>query len=134
ASKARQLRASAGATAKYLPTQEIMVERNQFDTANSFASFGIYGYITSKTVVYATILARMSYEISNLEDHIGYHLRCLSNFVSHSFAAKLETRDVSVAQWVVMRVLFDHKDMNLNEAAKLVGVDKSSLSRMIERL
>src|SRR5271170_1357852 len=71
---------------------------------------------------------------SNLEDHIGYHLRCLSNFVSLSFATRLEAEDVSVAQWVVLRVLYDKQNMNLNEAAEAVGVDKSSLSRMVERL
>lgn len=71
---------------------------------------------------------------SGLEDHIGYWLRCLSNFVSHSFAEKLEKYDVSVAQWVVLRTLYDAGEANLNEAAEAVGVDKSSLSRMVERL
>lgn len=71
---------------------------------------------------------------SHLEDHIGYHLRCLSNFVSQSFAARLEAEDVTVAQWVVLRVLYDKQDLSLNEAAEAVGVDKSSLSRMVERL
>lgn len=71
---------------------------------------------------------------SNLEDHLGYWLRCLSNFVSHSFAEKLEAEGVSVAQWVVLRTLYDTKALNLNEAAEAVGVDKSSLSRMVERL
>lgn len=76
----------------------------------------------------------MSKNPSNLEDHLGYWLRCLSNFVSHSFAAKLEAEGVSVAQWVVLRTLYDKKALNLNEAAEAVGVDKSSLSRMVERL
>jgi len=71
---------------------------------------------------------------SNLEDHLGYWLRCLSNFVSHSFAAKLEGEGVTVAQWVVLRTLYGTHGMNLNEAALAIGVDKSSLSRMVERL
>ncbi|HCM83498.1 MAG TPA: MarR family transcriptional regulator [Rhodospirillaceae bacterium] len=71
---------------------------------------------------------------SPLENHLGYWLRCLSNFVSGSFAARLERHGTSVAQWVVMRVLYDHDSLTLNECAHLVGVDKSSLSRMIERL
>jgi DNA-binding MarR family transcriptional regulator len=71
---------------------------------------------------------------SNLEDHLGYHLRCLSNFVSLSFADKVEAEGVSVSQWVVMRVLYDGHDMTLNETAEAVGVDNSSLSRMVERL
>ena len=76
----------------------------------------------------------MSLHPSNLEDHLGYWLRCLSNFVSHSFASKLEVQGVSVAQWVVLRTLYDKKALSLNEAAEAVGVDKSSLSRMIDRL
>jgi DNA-binding MarR family transcriptional regulator len=72
--------------------------------------------------------------VSNLEEHLGYWLRCLSNFVSGSFAEKLSGLDISVAQWVVLRMLYDNKNATLNQAAQLVGVDKSSLSRMIERL
>ncbi|STX29705.1 transcriptional regulator, MarR family [Legionella beliardensis] len=71
---------------------------------------------------------------SHLENHLGYWLRCLSNFVSGSFAEKLATLHISVAQWVVLRTLFDYDSTTLNEAAHAIGVDKSSLSRMIERL
>jgi DNA-binding MarR family transcriptional regulator len=71
---------------------------------------------------------------SNLEQHLGYWLRCLSNFVSHSFAERLAGHDISVAQWVVLRTLYDSGGVTLNEAAAQVGVDKSSLSRMVERL
>jgi DNA-binding MarR family transcriptional regulator len=72
--------------------------------------------------------------LSKLEDHIGYWLRCLSNFVHHSFAQRLEKYDISVEQWVVLRTLFDKEGTSLQEAAQLIGVDNSSLSRMIERL
>lgn len=71
---------------------------------------------------------------SNLEDHLGYWLRCLSNFVSGSFESKLGAHDVSVAQWVVLRTLFEHDGASLQQTADLVGVDKSTLSRMTERL
>ncbi len=88
-------------------------------------------------VVYATNSKRMSkaaHTPSNLEDHLGYWLRCLSNFVSGSFEKKLSGHDISVAQWVVLRTLFENSGVTLNQAAQLVGVDKSSLSRMVERL
>jgi DNA-binding MarR family transcriptional regulator len=71
---------------------------------------------------------------SDLEEHLGYWLRCLSNFVSHSFAERLARRDISVPQWVVLRTLYDCGGVTLNEAAARVGVDKSTLSRMVERL
>lgn len=66
--------------------------------------------------------------------HVGYWLRCLSNLVSSTFAEKLAAKDISVAQWVVLRTLYDKREITLNEAAEEVGVDKSSLSRMVERL
>ncbi|MEN3943535.1 MarR family transcriptional regulator [Prosthecobacter sp. SYSU 5D2] len=72
--------------------------------------------------------------VSQLEDHLGYWFRCLSNFVSESFASRLAGHDISVAQWVVLRTLYDREELTLNEAAALVGVDKSSLSRMMDRL
>lgn len=71
---------------------------------------------------------------SELREHTGYWLRCLSNLVSSAFAERLAAKDISVAQWVVLRTLYDKRDVTLNEAAEEVGVDKSSLSRMVERL
>ncbi|MGH7980209.1 MAG: MarR family winged helix-turn-helix transcriptional regulator [Limisphaerales bacterium] len=71
---------------------------------------------------------------SELRRHVGYWLRCLSNLVSNAFAEKLAGRDISVAQWVVLRTLYNQGAVTLNEAAEAVGVDKSSLSRMVERL
>lgn len=73
-------------------------------------------------------------KVSPLEDHIGYWIRCLSNFVHESFAQRIKHYDISVEQWVVLRTLFDHENTTLQEAAVLIGVDNSSLSRMIERL
>lgn len=71
---------------------------------------------------------------SGLEDHLGYWLRCLSNLVSDSFAARLEGLGVSVPQWVVLRRLFDLEASPLNELAREVGVDGGAMSRMVERL
>ncbi|HXD00676.1 MAG TPA: MarR family transcriptional regulator [Verrucomicrobiae bacterium] len=73
-------------------------------------------------------------DVSKLDDHIGFWLRCLSNFVSHSFAEKLSKEGVTVAQWVVLRTLYDHQNITLSHLAELVGLDKSSVSRMVERL
>ncbi len=72
--------------------------------------------------------------VSNLEDHLGYWLRCLSNLVSSSFSVKLEAKGVSVPQWVVMRTMYDRESLSVVDAARLVGVDKSTMSRMMERL
>ncbi len=71
---------------------------------------------------------------SALPDHLGYWLRKLSNAVSSSFAARLAALDVSVPQWVVLRVLFDHDSLPLKEIVARVEVDQGSLSRMVDRL
>ena len=73
-------------------------------------------------------------KVSDLGDHLGYWLRCLSNFVSHSFAERLAKENVSVPQWVLLRTLYSHDKVTLNQLAQMVGLDKSSVSRMVERL
>ena len=45
--------------------------------------------------------------IAALGDHLGYWLRLVSNHVSGAFAEKLAARDISVAEWVLLRELYD---------------------------
>ncbi len=45
----------------------------------------------------------MSPPLPHLTSHLGYWLRYVSNHASHAFARKLDGRDVTVAEWVVMR-------------------------------
>jgi len=71
---------------------------------------------------------------SDLQDHLGFWLRKLSNHVSASFAQRVEKYGVSVANWVVLRVLFNDEAMTLTEVVRAVGVDQGALSRMVERL
>lgn len=71
---------------------------------------------------------------SALPEHLGYWLRKLSNAVSSSFAERLAAHDVSVPQWVVLRVLFDHDSLPLKDIVTRVEVDQGSLSRMVDRL
>lgn len=71
---------------------------------------------------------------SDLPDHLGYWLRKLSNVVSSSFANRLARHDVSVPQWVVLRILFDAEALSLKDIVARVEVDQGALSRMIDRL
>lgn len=73
-------------------------------------------------------------QLSNLEDHLGYWLRKLSNRISGSFAARLEKHGVSVANWVVLRILYEHESLPLKDIVAQVGLDQGALSRMVERL
>ncbi|MGZ3727553.1 MAG: MarR family transcriptional regulator, partial [Pseudobdellovibrio sp.] len=47
---------------------------------------------------------------SDLKSHIGYHLRVVSNAVSHSFARKLAVSGVTVAEWVILREMYSGEE------------------------
>ena len=49
-------------------------------------------------------------ELSSLESHLGYWIRYVSNHVSHAFALKLAAVGVTVAEWVVLRDLYDSEN------------------------
>jgi DNA-binding MarR family transcriptional regulator len=72
--------------------------------------------------------------ISDLESHLGYWLRYVSNHVSHAFARKLEGRDVSVAEWVVMRELYSVEGMAPSCLADKIGMTRGAVSKLSERL
>lgn len=76
----------------------------------------------------------MNSQPSALADHIGFWLRALSNTVSDAFAARLARHDISVPQWVVLRLLYNREGASLRELAQAVDTDKGAMSRMIERL
>ena len=101
----------------------------------------ITAFILKLKPLYALTLIAMTCFVSSvpkkpsaLPDHLGYWLRKLSNAVSGSFAQRLAIHDVSVPQWVVLRVLFDHDSLPLKEIVACVEVDQGSLSRMVDRL
>lgn len=76
----------------------------------------------------------MSPPPSALSDHLGYWLRKLSHAVSGAFAERLARHEVSVAQWVILRTLFDHDFLPLKEIVARVEGDQGSLSRTVDRL
>lgn len=73
--------------------------------------------------------------ISNLEDHLGYHLRSISNAVSQSFARKLAATEVTVAEWVILREMYgQHQQTSPSTIAELTGLTRGAVSKLIERL
>src|SRR5262245_37009530 len=71
---------------------------------------------------------------SPLEAHLGYWLRYVSNHVSHSFARKVAALDVGVAEWVVLRELFDGDPPAPSELATAIGMTRGAVSKIIDRL
>lgn len=72
--------------------------------------------------------------VSDLEDHLGYWLRLVSNQVSHAFAAKIEARGVTVAEWVVLRKLYDEDDVPPGSIASALGMTRGAISKLADRL
>lgn len=72
--------------------------------------------------------------ISDLETHLGYWLRFVSNHVSHAFSLKLQACDVTVAEWVVLRELFDIADIQPSTLADRLGMTRGAISRLADRL
>jgi len=76
----------------------------------------------------------MSPPVSPLTTHIGYWLRQVSNHVSHSFARKLATMDVTVAEWALMRVLYDEAPMPPSQLAARMGLTRGAVTKLANRL
>ena len=62
--------------------------------------------------------------VSPLEAHLGYWLRFVSNQVSHSFSLKLGERGVTVAEWVVLRELYEREAMAPSALAERIGMTR----------
>jgi DNA-binding MarR family transcriptional regulator len=72
--------------------------------------------------------------ISPLDVHVGYWMRLVSNHVSHAFKLKVEERGVTVAEWVVLRVLFDADRLHPSDVAERMGMTRGAISKLLERL
>jgi DNA-binding MarR family transcriptional regulator len=72
--------------------------------------------------------------VSALTDHLGFWLRIVSNHVSHAFAARLAARDVTVAEWVVMRSLYGRDPMAPSRLAAEIGMTRGAITKLADRL
>lgn len=72
-------------------------------------------------------------ELSSLESHLGFWLRYVSNHVSHAFAFRLEGQGVTVAEWVVLRELYDSETAPSALADRL-GMTRGAISKLADRL
>lgn len=72
--------------------------------------------------------------ITPLKGHLGYWLRFVSNHVSHAFSLKLETLDVTVAEWVVLRELFEQDALAPSQLAIQLGMTRGAVSKLTDRL
>lgn len=71
--------------------------------------------------------------VSPLDAHLGYWLRFVSNQVSYAFAARLAGRDVTAAEWVALRELYDG-DAAPSALAERLGMTRGAISKLADRL
>lgn len=68
-----------------------------------------------------------------LDAHVGYWLRRASNHLSHSLSLKLENIGVSLAEWIVLRELYDG-DRRPSALAERLGLTRGAISKLAARL
>lgn len=73
-------------------------------------------------------------DIAALTDHLGYWLRLVSNHVSHAFARGIEGQGVTVAEWVVLRQLYDVDALAPSRLAERMGMTRGAISKLADRL
>lgn len=71
---------------------------------------------------------------SDLTSHLGYWLRYVSNHVSHSFARKLAAKDVTVAEWALMRTLYTKDQLAPSAIAADMGMTRGAITKLADRL
>jgi len=71
---------------------------------------------------------------SDLTSHLGYWLRYVSNHVSQGFARKLEKRDVTVAEWVILRELYGAGPVAPSRLADRLGLTRGAVTKLADRL
>lgn len=72
--------------------------------------------------------------VSDLTAHIGFWLRMVSNHVSHAFAAKLADKEVTVAEWSLMRALYGKEPMPPSRLADEMGLSRGAITKLADRL
>ena len=71
---------------------------------------------------------------SGLEVHLGYWLRLVSNAASGDFAQSLQARRTSVAEWVLLRQLYDSSRATPGELADALTMTRGAISKIIDKL
>jgi DNA-binding MarR family transcriptional regulator len=75
----------------------------------------------------------MPVPVSDLREHLGFWLRIVSNGVSHSFARKLQADGFIVAEWVLLRELYDGA-LAPSRLAEQMGMTKGGITKLADRL
>jgi len=70
----------------------------------------------------------------DLEVHLGYLLRRVSNHVSGAFARALKAKHTSVAEWVVLCRVHERPGITPGELAEALNLTRGAVSKVIDKL
>jgi DNA-binding MarR family transcriptional regulator len=69
-----------------------------------------------------------------LTAHAGFWLRLVSNQVSGAFRRKLAEQGVAVAEWALMRSLYEHGEVAPSQLAVQLGITRGGVSKIADKL
>jgi DNA-binding MarR family transcriptional regulator len=72
--------------------------------------------------------------IPELESHLGYWMRRVSNAVSGGFSRALEDQQTSVAEWVLLREIHGRGQAQPRELAEHLGLTRGAVSKIVDKL
>jgi len=72
--------------------------------------------------------------VPDLELHLGYWLRRISNHVSGAFARKLQARNTSVAEWVVLCRVSERPGITPGQLASTLNLTRGAVSKIMDKL
>ena len=68
-----------------------------------------------------------------LSAHLGFWMRLVSNHISEAFAQKLRANGATVAEWVVLRTLYEG-EATPSAVADAVALSRGQVSKVVETL
>ncbi len=77
---------------------------------------------------------RSAVHVGAFTSHTGFWLRFVSNHVSHSFARKLAGSGATVAEWVILREIYEVGETSSGRIAISTGLTRGAVSKLVDRL
>lgn len=71
---------------------------------------------------------------SDLTAHLGFWLRAVSSHVSQAFADRLAAKDVTIAEWVLLRALYGKDPMSPSRLADEMTMSPGTISKLVNQL
>ncbi|MFZ6647447.1 MarR family winged helix-turn-helix transcriptional regulator [Undibacterium sp. TJN25] len=89
---------------------------------------------TKKESINMSTTRRQPDRVSDLEEHLGFWLRYVSNHVSEGFIKRLDAHGISGTEWVALRTLYGRSTTTHSTLIKALGMTKGAASKVITRL